>query len=98
MAELKVDPVDLHMSSAHMEMHHAELRAAHTAANESIEAAQAGWVGAAGAALQAKFADWQAVTRRLTGDIAAHGAAFQSAATGYATTDGDGAEDLHQQL
>ena len=40
--DLKVDPIDLHMSSDHMDMHHAELCAAHTAANGDIEAAQAG--------------------------------------------------------
>lgn len=39
---VKVDPIDLHMSSDHMEMHHAELLGAHTAANGVIEEAQAG--------------------------------------------------------
>ena len=96
--DLRVDPIDLHLSSAHMDAHHAELLAAHTAANDTIEAAQAGWVGASGAALQAKFADWQAATARMTGDIAAHGTAFQRAAQGYAGIDGDSAEHLDQQL
>jgi hypothetical protein len=65
MAErVRVDPVDLRMSSAHMEMHHAELSAAHLAANGAIEEAQAGWVGTSAAALQAKFAEWQAATAK----------------------------------
>jgi uncharacterized protein YukE len=81
-----------------MEMHHAELQAAHAAANESIEAAQAGWVGASGAALLAKFAEWQTATAQLTSDIAAHGAAFQNAATDYATVDEDGADNVDQQI
>jgi hypothetical protein len=38
MAErVRVDPIDLHMSSAHMDMRHAELSAAHIAANGAIE-------------------------------------------------------------
>src|SRR4051794_798818 len=92
--ELRVDPIDLRLSSDHMDMHRAELAAAHTAANGDIEAAQAGWVGASGAALMAKFAEWQDATTRITTDIVAHGAAFQSAAHGYATVDDDSAEHL----
>ena len=59
---LRVDPIDLSMSSDHMDMHHGELLAAHTAANGTIEEAQTGWVGASAAALQSKLAEWQAVT------------------------------------
>jgi WXG100 family type VII secretion target len=95
---LKVDPVDLDMSAAHMDVHHAELQAAHAAADGAIEGAQAGWVGASGAALRAKFAEWQATTEKLTGDIAAHGAAFRSAAQGYVGVDSDSAETLDGQL
>jgi hypothetical protein len=36
---VKVDPIDLRLSSDHMDMHHAELLAAHTAANGAIEEA-----------------------------------------------------------
>jgi WXG100 family type VII secretion target len=67
---LKVDPIDLHMSAAHMDVHHADLRAVHAAADGAIEGAQAGWVGASAAALQSKMAEWQATTTRLCGDIA----------------------------
>ena len=98
MGELEVDPIDLHASAAHMEMHRADLLAAHTTANDAIDAARSGWVGASGAALQAKFAEWQSATERMAGDIAAHGAAFQNAATGYVTTDEDGADALDQQF
>jgi WXG100 family type VII secretion target len=95
---LKVDSIDLRMSSDHMDMHRAELSAAHAAANGDIEAAQAGWVGASGAALQAKLAEWQEATATITRDIAAHGAAFQNAAEGYASVDGGSAEKLDDQL
>jgi hypothetical protein len=57
--DLRVDPIDLRLSSDHMDMHHTEVSTAHVAANGDIEAAQAGWVGASAAALQAKFAEWQ---------------------------------------
>jgi len=69
---LRVDPVDVHMSSGHMDVHHADLTAAHTAADGEIEGAQAGWVGASAAALQSKMTEWQATTTKLCGDIAAH--------------------------
>lgn len=95
---LKVDPIDLRMSSDHMDMHHSEVSAAHTAANGDIEAAQAGWVGVSGAALQAKFAEWQEATATITRDIATHGAAFQTAAERYASVDGGSAEALDNQL
>jgi WXG100 family type VII secretion target len=96
--DLEVDPVDLQLSSDHMDMHASELSTAHGAANSDIEAAQGGWVGASGAALQAKFAEWQEVTTRMTTDVAAHGAAFRQAAHGYASVDGDSAEHLDQQF
>ena len=96
--QLKVDPTDLHMSSDHMDMHHTDLQTAHVAANGDIEAAQTGWVGASAAALQAKFAEWQAATTSLCTDVAAHGAAFRNAAQGYVAIDGEGARKLDHQL
>jgi uncharacterized protein YukE len=74
------------------------LSAAHIAANGAIVEAQVGWAGTSATALQAKFAEWQAATAKLTGDIAAHGAACQSAAEGYVTTDTDGAGQLDGQM
>jgi len=95
---VKVDPVDLRMSSDHLDMHHSELLAAHSAANSAIEEARTGWVGASAAALQSKLAEWQAVTAEMCGDIAAHGEAFRTAAAGYQSIDDDGAEKLDRQL
>jgi WXG100 family type VII secretion target len=95
---VKVDPIDLRLSSDHMDMHHAELLGSHVAANGAIAEAQAGWVGASAAALQSKLVEWQAVTAELCGDIAAHGEAFRTAAAGYETTDTDSAEKLDDQL
>ena len=95
---VKVEPIDLQMSSDHMDMHHAEFLATHTAANSAIEEAQAGWVGASAAALQAKFVDWQEATAEMTGDIAAHGEAFRAAAAGYADADAHSARRLDDEL
>lgn len=95
---VNVDPIDLRMSSDHMDMHHGDLLAAHGAANGAIEEAQTGWVGASAAALHAKMAEWQSVTVQLCADIAAHGEAFRSAAAGYETTDANSAEALDNSL
>jgi WXG100 family type VII secretion target len=95
---VEVDPIDLRMSSDHMDVHHGDLLAAHGAANDAIEEAQTGWVGASAAALQAKLAEWQSVTAELCTDVAAHSEAFRSAAAGYETTDTDSAEALNNQL
>ena len=67
-------------------------------ANSAIEEAQAGWVGASAAALQAKFVEWQEATAEMTGDIAAHGEAFRAAAAGYADTDAHSARKLDDEL
>lgn len=95
---LEVDPLDLHLSADHLGVHHAELRTAHTAADGDIEAAQAGWVGASAAALQAKLADWQATTEQLCGSIADHEQAFRAAKNQYQAVDGETADHLDDQL
>jgi len=95
---VKVDPIDLRMSSDHMDMHHGDLLAAHGAANGAIEAAQARWVGASAAALPAKLAEWQSITTELCTDIAAHSESFRNAAAVYGSTDANSAENLNDQL
>jgi len=96
--QLNVDPVDLHMSSDHLDMHHAELTEAHAAADADIEAAQSGWVGSSAAALQAKFGEWQGTTTRLQGDIASHSETIRRAAEGYTATDADSGQSLDKHL
>ncbi|MCV7419321.1 WXG100 family type VII secretion target [Mycobacterium yunnanensis] len=97
-SRLRVDPIDLRMSADHMDMHRADLAAAHTAADDAIEGAQAGWVGTSAAALQAKFVEWQATTTKLCDDVAAHGAAYTAAADGYSKNDVDSAEAVNRTL
>lgn len=95
---LRVDPVDLHVSANHMNVHHADLRAAHAEADNDIEAAQTGRVGASAAALQAKLAEWQATTGQLCGSIAEHEQAFRAARDAYQVVDGQSADDINDQL
>lgn len=96
--DLEVDPIDLRMSADHMDMHHSDLLAAHGAANSAIEEAHVGWVGTSASALQAKFAEWREATEKMADDIAAHGAAFRSAASEYQIRDAEGAAALNDQL
>ena len=95
---LKVNPIDLYMSADHMSVHHADLRAAHAAADSDIEGAQGGWVGASAAALQAKLVEWQATTEQLCGNISDHEQAFRAAGKAYQTVDGESAEHITNQL
>ena len=95
---LEVDPIDLRMSSDHMDMHHAEIRAAHAAADGEIEGA-AGRLGRRfRCGLAGEDDEWQATTTKLCGDIAAHGAAFKAAADGYTQNDANSAEALDRTL
>ena len=55
-SSLKVDPLDLHMSSDHMDVHHADLTAAHTAADRAQVATIA--LAAGGALLAGGAAVW----------------------------------------
>jgi WXG100 family type VII secretion target len=95
---LEVDPVELHISANHMSVHHADLRAAHAAADSEIEGAQAGWVGASAAALQAKLAEWQSTTEHLCGTIADHEQAFRAAGNQYRAVDGQSADNIDDQI
>ena len=95
---LKVNPTDLHVSADHMSVHGGDLRAAHAAAHSAIEGAQAGWVGASAAALQAKLAEWQAATEQLCGTIADHEAAFRAAGNQYQRVDANSAKTITDAL
>ncbi|ORW02543.1 hypothetical protein AWC14_06355 [Mycobacterium kyorinense] len=88
----------LHISAEQMNVHHADLRAAHAAADSDIEGAQSGWVGASAAALQAKLAEWQATTEKLCGSMADHEQAFRAARAAYLKVDGESADDIDDQI
>lgn len=86
------------MSADHMSVHHADLRTAHAAADGDIEGAQAGWVGASAAALQAKLSEWQATTEQLCGSIADHEQAFRTAGHTYESVDEVSAEHIADEI
>jgi hypothetical protein len=91
---LKVDPIDLLMSSDHLAMHHAHHLEAHEAANASIESAGPGWVGSSAAALQAKLTDLQAVTSHISAELEHHRDAFLRIGHSYENIDEKAAEDI----
>ncbi len=74
---LQVDPVDLFLSSDHLDMHHAQHLEVHEAANAAIESAGSGWVGSSAAALQGKLAHLQAITAHISGELGHHCDAFR---------------------
>lgn len=86
---LKVDPVDLYMSSDRMGMHHADLQKAHAGADALIEGAMSGLVGSSAIALQEKLLEWQGVTRQLCETVSYHQVEFKQSGVMYETTDGD---------
>jgi uncharacterized protein YukE len=92
---LRVDPVDLFLSSDQLAMHHAEHIEAHEAANAFIEsAANAGWVGSSAAALQGKMPHLQRITSHISAELERHRDAFRRSGHSYRDTDTDSAANI----
>lgn len=73
---LRVDFVDMEMSSNLIDEHREDLRAAHAAADAAIEAAQSGWVGQSALALQEKLLELQGVTHHANNECDHHSTAI----------------------
>ncbi|RIR09485.1 hypothetical protein D2E76_25000 [Mycobacteroides abscessus] len=73
---LRVDFVDMKMSSNLIDGHCEDLRAAHAAADSAIEAAQAGWVGQSALALQEKLLELQGTTHHMNTECDHHSTAI----------------------
>ncbi|AWG62451.1 hypothetical protein DDT46_00500 [Mycobacteroides abscessus] len=73
---LRVDFVDMKMSSNLIDGHREDLQAAHSAADAAIEAAQAGWVGQSALALQEKLLELQGVTHHANNECDHHSTAI----------------------
>lgn len=73
---LRVDFVDMKMSSNLIDEHREDLRAAHAAADAAIEAAQSGWVGQSALALQEKLLELQGVTHHANNECDHHSTAI----------------------
>ena len=84
---LRVDPVDLHMSAGHVDMTADDLRSEHGAAYTSMAEAHGSWVGSSAAALAAKTSEWEAVTTRHYTTLVEYGHGLRSAAHAYTGTD-----------
>jgi WXG100 family type VII secretion target len=92
-----VNPVDLWMSSDHLAVHSADLRAAHAAADADVEATQAGWAGESSVAMQTKLSEWQGFTQRICAALDEHHVRFRAAGDAYATTDETQAAYINSQ-
>lgn len=84
---LRIDPVDLFLSSAQLDMHRADHDAVHGAANAVIESANAGWVGSSARALTGKVAHLQSISAHISGELLRHRDAFHATGTKYGDTD-----------
>lgn len=73
---LRVDFVDMKMSSTLIDGHREDLHAAHAAADSAIQAAQSGWVGQSALALQEKLLELQGITHHLNNECDHHSTAI----------------------
>lgn len=85
--KLSVDVEALHMAASHVDVAADDLRRAHSDANDRIGTAQAGWIGASGAALAAAATHWEHESAQWYAHLAEHASNFRSAGTQYTTTD-----------
>jgi uncharacterized protein YukE len=91
---IRVDPDELHVSAAKVDVYADELHLSHTAANGRIEAAQVGVPTGSAVALSAAVSKWQMDTTVLFGNLVEHSEALRGAAAGYVGTDEDKAADI----
>lgn len=71
-----------------------DLASAHLASDNRIVAAQSGWVGSSGAALQAKTATWLEASRRLVTRLGDHATDLNQDGITFATMEREHAERL----
>jgi uncharacterized protein YukE len=96
---LRVDPVDLFLSSDHLAMHHAEHVEVHEVANASIEsAANAGWIGSSATALKGKMSHLQQITSHIGSELERHRDAFRQSGHKYTDTDADSAVKIDPDI
>lgn len=84
---VRVAPEDLLVSASTVDAHADTMRAAHVAADGSIEAAEAGVPAGSVVALTAAVTKWQADSTVLFGRMSEHAEALREGAVAYAQTD-----------
>jgi len=84
---VRVAPEDLLVSGSTVDAHADTMRAAHVAADGSIEAAQVGVPAGSVVALTAAVTKWQTDSTALFTGMSEHAAALREGAVAYAQTD-----------
>jgi len=93
-AEVRVDPVDLHISAKTVDVHADDMRARHVAADGRIEAAMTGIPAGAAAALTGVVEKWQEDTSAIYGRLIDHAHGLRSGAAAYLQADEAGATGI----
>jgi uncharacterized protein YukE len=91
---LNVDPIDLFMSSDHLDMRQSEHSHVHELANAALESAGVGWVGNSAATLQNKLADLQQITAHIEDELGHHRDGFRQIGHAYSDIDEESAADI----
>lgn len=84
---LRVDPVDIHISAGHVDVTADDLRSEHGVAYTTMAEAHCSWVGSSAAALAEKTSEWQSRTTRHYTTLAEYSNGLRSAAHAYTSTD-----------
>lgn len=84
---LNVDPGMLLAAGRLADEHSVTVFAVHSSADQAIDSALFGWVGASGAALAAKAAAWSQTTGTLTASLYEHAEALRVSALSFAEMD-----------
>ncbi|MDI3314404.1 MAG: WXG100 family type VII secretion target [Mycobacterium sp.] len=91
---MRVDLEALACSAAHVSGQGEDLAAAHLTSDNTIEAAQSGWVGASSVALAARMDIWLQTSRRLLTNVGAHALDLHNDAIDFAAMERENAQRL----
>ncbi|MEE6167935.1 MULTISPECIES: WXG100 family type VII secretion target [unclassified Mycolicibacterium] len=91
---LNVDPIELFMSSDHLDMRQSQHSYVHELANAALESAGGGWVGNSAAALQGKLSDLHQISAHIENELGHHRDVFRKIGHAYSDIDEQSAADL----
>ncbi|MDT5229952.1 MAG: hypothetical protein QOI39_452 [Mycobacterium sp.] len=90
----RVDIEALASSAAHVAGQGDDLASAHLSSDSRIAAAQSGWVGSSGAALQIRTAAWLETSRRLLTSVGDHALALNNDGIDFTALENENVEKL----
>jgi uncharacterized protein YukE len=90
----RVDIEVLAGSAAHVANQGDDLASAHVSSDSRIAAAQAGWVGSSGAALQIRTAAWVETSRRLLTSVGDHALTLNSDGIDFSVLENENVQKL----